>query len=258
MCTAALMLFAGLPALASAQSIRTAVKGVGEGTVHATFATRPGVEVCSEGIRMGEHRIWWRSRHGDQDATQCREGSLEVELRVRAGLVQDVRVLRAAEPGAPDALDVGEIPARDAADYLLAVARGGEGGHPVEEAILPAVLADVKDVWKDLLEIARDRTAARPVRKTALFWVGQEAAQVATEGLARIARDHDEDQEVRDAAVFALSQRPEEEGVPILMEIARTAEDAQTRKTALFWLAQAEDARVPAFFEQILLRGIGG
>ena len=50
------------------------------------------------------------------------------------------------------------------------------------------------------------------------------------------------------------TDRPEEsEGVPILMDVATTAEDANTRRSAMFWLAQAEDPRVLDFFEEVLL-----
>ncbi len=45
------------------------------------------------------------------------------------------------------------------------------------------------------------------------------------------------------------------EGVPILMEVARTAKSADTRSSAMFWLAQSEDERVYAFFEEILMGG---
>ncbi len=53
--------------------------------------------------------------------------------------------------------------------------------------------------------------------------------------------------------MFALSQRPTDEGVPILMDVARTATQAETRRSAMFWLAESEDPRVVAFFEEVLL-----
>ncbi|HKJ01552.1 MAG TPA: HEAT repeat domain-containing protein, partial [Longimicrobiales bacterium] len=93
---------------------------------------------------------------------------------------------------------------------------------------------------------------------SALFWVGQEAAEAATDGLAEVALGDDEAQDVRDAAVFALSQRPSDEGVPVLMELARTAQETRTRRTAFFWLAQSDDPRVVPFFEEILLGRPGG
>ena len=63
----------------------------------------------------------------------------------------------------------------------------------------------------------------------------------------------DEEQEVRDAAIFALSQRPENQAIGSLIEIARSAEQAESRQSAMFWLAQTDDERVVSFFEEILL-----
>ena len=143
-------------------------------------------------------------------------------------------------------------------DFLLDAARtGGRSGRGEEDAVLPAVLADVEAIWEDLLVLAREGAVDSDVRTQALFWVGQEAANVVSEGLAEVALDEKEDQEVREAAVFALSRRPAEEGVPILMQVARTAKQAETRRSAMFWLAQSEDERVYAFFEEVLL-GRGG
>ena len=108
-----------------------------------------------------------------------------------------------------------------------------------------------------LLAIARDRSVHGEVREAALFWVSQVAADGIDSTLAGIAADAAEDQDVRDAAVFALAQRPEEESVPALMELVRSAPHAETRRVALFWLAQADDERVPDFFAE-LIHGRGG
>ena len=157
------------------------------------------------------------------------------------------------------AVELGAVSAEQAVEFLLETARrGGRSGHGEEDALFPAVLANVDEIWRDLMAMAKDRTVDEDVRSSALFWVGQEATSVVTEGLAEVALDEDEDQGVRDAAVFALSQRSPEEGVPILMEVARTAREAETRSSAMFWLAQSEDERVYAFFEEILLGRGGG
>jgi hypothetical protein len=37
------------------------------------------------------------------------------------------------------------------------------------------------------------------------------------------------------------------------MDLARTGDQADTRRTAMFWLAQSQDERVIEFFEEILL-----
>jgi HEAT repeat protein len=143
-------------------------------------------------------------------------------------------------------------------EFFLDLARtGGPSGRGLKDALLPVVLADVQDVWKDLMGLAKDRSIRSDTRSSALFWVSQEAAAVVTEGLAEVAMDQDEDQDVREAAVFALSQRPSDESVPILMELAKTADHPETRRSAMFWLAQSKDDRVLDFFEEILL-GKGG
>ena len=230
------------------------VADVEDGTVRFSYETKPGVEICDQGIRWGERTMWWRTRGGEDDrGTGCSQRLAEVELRVRRGIVREVEVVRSERDRSARATDLGEIPARQAASYLLSLATDGADADGAEEAIMPAMLADAGDIWRDVIDIAEDRSVDGSVRKSALFWLGQEAAEVVTEGLAGVALDEDEDQEIRDAAIFALSQRPAAEGVPILMELAKEGDGAETRKKAMFWLAQSGDDRVVDFFESILI-----
>jgi len=246
------------PATGTGQDLARRVASIDEGTARITYPARPGVEICDQGIRMGEHNYLWHSRDWDDQPRNCRTGPVEIELQVRDGSVRDIEVIRRTADRTQGATDLGTVSAQVAADYLLDVARrGGRDRRGEEEAVFPLMLADVQDVWRDLLEVAKDRNVDEDARTSALFWVGQEAADAATEGLADVAMDEDEDQDVREAAVFALSQRDPDEGVPILMQIARTAKEPETRRSAMFWLAQSEDERVYAFFEEILL-GRGG
>jgi hypothetical protein len=201
--------------------------------------------------------MWWHSRQGEEEATGCRYGPVDVELHVRDGRVRDVEVIRDLDKVTPGAVELGAVPAEAAVAYFLGLARDG-AARGRADVLFPAILADVADVWVDLLAMARDDSVTKRVRKSALFWVGQEAARAVTQGLVEVARDEDEEDDVREAAVFALSQRPADEGIPILMDLARTAEHAGTRRSALFWLAQFDDDRVPAFFEEILLGRAGG
>ncbi|MEX2467884.1 MAG: hypothetical protein WD995_13325 [Gemmatimonadota bacterium] len=112
--------------------------------------------------------------------------------------------------------------------------------------------ADSLEVWPSLLEIARNAQRPARVRKSALFWLGQEAAGAVTRGLIETAEDGAEAQDIRDAAVFAPSQRPADEGIPALMELTRTGPTADTRRSALFWLAQSGHPSVPDFFGALL------
>jgi HEAT repeats len=243
------------PATATGQELARRVSQVDDGTVRFNYPTRPEVEICDQGIRMGDDRIRWHSGDWDDGMGNCREGPAEVEVSLRGGAVRDVEVIRRQRNRTDGAIDLGAVTAQEAVDFFLETARnGGRSGRGEEDALFPAVLADVDEIWRDLMVMAKDRGVDGDIRSSALFWVGQEAASVVTEGLADVALDEEEDQDVREAAVFALSQRPSEEGVPILMEVARTAREKETRQSAMFWLAQSEDERVYAFFEEILLR----
>ena len=251
------MVATGLVLAAGSASGQLAIRvaEVEDGTVRFAYATHPDVEICDHGIRMGERHMW-RNNGGDYEDRNCREGEAEVELEVRDGLVRDVEIVRSARDRDATAVDLGEVLPEEARAYFLSLPYRGATSDGAEEAIFAAMLADVDDAWQELLDIAKDRSLDEDVRKNTLFWLGQAAADSATEGLAGVALDGDEDQEIRNSAIFALSQRSDDEAVPALMDVARNGDQAETRRTAMFWLAQSEDERVVAFFEEILLRRI--
>lgn len=248
---ALLLALAGGGERAEAQ-LASAVAAVEDGTIRFAFDTQPDVEICDNGVHRGDHRHGWSS---DGDRGRCwTDGMARVQLEVRGGLVRDVELVRPSD-GAPSDLrrDLGRVPARDAVDLLLSLPHDGATTSGAKEAIFPAVVADVPDVWRELVVVARDRSVAEEVRKNALFWLGQEAADAVTDELSDVALTEDEDQEVRDAAIFAISQRPSDQAITALMEVGRAAESAESRRTAMFWLAQFEDDRVVSFFQDVLL-----
>jgi len=251
--TVAIAVLAGVPGGVDAQ-LEERIAAVEDGTVRFGYRARPEVEVCEQGVRIGERHLWWRSRYGEDEGRDCRSGYVEVEVRRSGSTVREVELVRDFGPPGSGVVDLGEVEPEAAVEALMTVARGGAGGGDgPEDAVLPAFLADVDDPWPGFLDLARDRAVRTDVRKVTIFWLGQAAADVVSEGLSALAVEDEEDQEIRDAAVFALSQRPVDEAVPALMELARDADQAETRRVALFWLAQADDPRVVAFFEEILL-----
>ncbi len=139
--------------------------------------------------------------------------------------------------------------AEGAACFLLDVARSARDAREAAKGgLFAATVLDSVEVWPELLGVARDRSLDGEVRETAVFWVGQAASDA-----VRPTWREEEEQGVRNAAVFALSRRPDADAVPALMELARTAGEAETRRSAMFWLARSDDERVLPFFEQILL-----
>lgn len=238
----------------TAQSLEQRIARAPDGEVRFSYAARPGV------YGNGWTVITWdcdggrcRSRHpagrGETDEwrSPCDSGPVRVSLMRHGEEVTRVRVyVGGAWQPAEGGTDLGTVGAADAARYLLSLRD--------ENAVFAATLADSVTVWPDLLEIARDDTAPRRVRRTAVFWLGQAAEEAATRGLDDLVGADAVDREVRAAAVFALSQRPREEGVPALIRIVRTHRDPEIRRKALFWLGQSEDPRALALFEELLTR----
>ena len=144
-----------VPQAAPAQ-IAERVAAVADGTARFSYATRPEVEICDQGIRVGDRRMRWRSGGRDDQSRNCRFGAAEVELEVRGGLVRDVDIVRDLDERTSGAVDFGDVSPEAAARYLLSLAYDGATAGGAEEAVLPAMLADVDDIWRDLLDMAKD------------------------------------------------------------------------------------------------------
>lgn len=235
------------------QQIAERVAAAGDGTVRFAYDLKPGVEICDRAVHSWSGDRTWHVG-GRHDRGRCLTDVAEVDVEVRAGVVRGVEVVRPSEAGSDDLrADLGLVSPQAAVDFLLGLARSGATARAAEDAVFPATIAHVEGTWRGLLDLAGEPSVHPGVRKNALFWVGQEAAEAATEGLSEVALADEEEQEVREAAIFALSQRPANQAITSLIEIARSAEQAESRRTAMFWLAQSEDERVVDFFEEVLL-----
>lgn len=256
-----LAVFVTAAAAAQAQSIASRVARVSNGTVRMTFAAKPGI--CGSGNSImhsnGRGRTTWgdnwsRSRDVEWES-DCSLGPARIVLDRRDGELADLRFYvggRWRQPAA-DVVDLGTVPAREAADYLLSIAQS-EKGSMGEKAIFPATIADSSDIWPTLIKIARNSGLPRSTRNQSVFWLGQAAGDVVTANLKDLVLDNSVDREVREQAVFALSQRPRDEGVPALISVARTNKDPEIRKKALFWLGQSHDPRAVDLFEELLTK----
>ncbi len=228
-----------------------------EGEVWMRFASRPGVCGSENGVSINSSsrgRSYYTTNGGNGN-WECLEGPVWVALERRGGRVEKVRMKVArgwSTEGRGRVTDLGTVGAREASDYLLALAERATGGSVGEEAIVPATLADSVTTWPALLRLARADAVPQQTRRSAVFWLGQQAGDRITRELSDFVSDNEEDRELRKHAVFALSQRPREEAVPELVRIARSHRDPEIRKTAMFWLGQSGDPRAIALFEEIL------
>jgi len=250
----------GSPHAASAQSIASRVARVSNGTVRMTFAAKPGICGSGNSIRHDNGRgstnwgNWNESRDVEWD-NDCSMGPARVVLDRRNGELSDLRFYVGGRwrPASSDVVDLGNVSAHDAADYLVSIAQT-ERGSMGSKAIFPATIADSAVIWPALLKLARNADVPRATRSQSVFWLGQAAGDAATRGLNDLVLDNSVDREVREQAVFALSQRPREEGIPALINVARTNKDPEIRKKALFWLGQSNDPRALDLFEELLTR----
>lgn len=254
MCAAAIGMAAATPA--RAQSLDRRVAAVRDGRAQLRFPSRPGV--CGDGrgsIGTGGDSYFGGYSVSDRGPRPaCAPGPVRVVLTMRDGRVDRVQTYVNGSDSA--ATDLGTVPPREAADWLLSLAPR-VSGRSGEQAILAAVVADSATVWPALLSLARDHDLPRSTRESALFWLSRAAAAKlnGTELLdARRDEASDDDDDVRAQAVFALSQQPRDEAVPALARIARTNKNPEIREKALFWLGQVGGDEAIPVFEGILER----
>jgi hypothetical protein len=253
---------------AAAQEIENRVDAAPpDAFVRLTFDARPGL--CGDGENIlflredGEHGVSILRNRGSgmsgrtrirELRERCDEGPVRVTLERSAGRVTDVEVEVGGSPDAiVEVLDLGHVAPDAAVAYLLDSLAPRADGRTARDAIFAATLAGGAEPWPALLRLARDRDLAREVRRHAVFWLGQAAAERAVDGLIDIASADDEDIALRKHALFALAQRKDERSIDALLDIAREHEHAELRKAAIFWLGQSDDARALQLFEEILL-----
>jgi hypothetical protein len=261
--TAAVVLaaLAGAAQSAPAQSIASRVARVSNGTVRMSFATKPGVCGSGNSIMYNNGRgrtSWgnnWNTSRDVEWESDCSHGPARVVLDRRNGELADLRFYVGGRwrPAGSDVVDLGMVPAGEAASYLLTIAQS-EKGSMGEKAVHPATLADSANIWPALIKLARNADLPRSTRTSSVFWLGQAAGEAATANLNSLVLDNSVDREVRESAVFALSQRPREEGIPALLAVARTNKDPEIRKKAMFWLGQSQDPRAIDLFEELLTK----
>jgi HEAT repeat protein len=177
-------------------------------------------------------------------------------------------------PMIPATRDIGRVPARQAAEYLLSLAARLEG-RPARDALMPGVLADSADVWQPLLAIARDQARPRELRTAALTWLGRAANDLGAAppgsvsgALVGLASDENTEQTVRSQAMATLSRLPRGEGIPALIQMVGSSRDLWLGKRAISTLASSGDPRArealrtvadrPNISEEIRLTAIRG
>ncbi len=262
-----LIVAAALLAAASntaAQSLAQRITSAPDGLVQFSYAARAGV--CGNGrtyISTGPNS-YIGSFYGNMSdiarTDPCTNGPVRVVLNRAGREVIDVHTYVGPLDKTAGSTDLGTVPARDAAEYLLSLAAKTDG-RPGRDAILPAMIADSAAVSAQLLVIARDQSRPRETRQSAISWLGRESEERANGGssrmaaaLADIARDATDNQQVRQSAMNVLSRLDRGDGIPALIDISRGTTDVWLAKQSMATLARSGDPRARTYLRTAAAR----
>ena len=256
--TALAAALAVLPGRAPAQGLERQVAAA-DGTVQFHFAAHDGV--CGNGrnfYRASEMGYYSSFSNGNDDT--CARGPVRAVI-VRAGR-EVIRIETYAGPLSNDpdgGRDLGAVPARDAAAYLLGLA-GTLDGRPAREALQPAILADSAVLTPQLIQLVRDQNRARDVRSSAIAWLarrrnepGGVGAAAVQHALDAIVRDRNESESIRRSALSTIGNFDRGDGIPLLIAFAGDA-DTWVARQSISTLANSGDPRARQFVRDALKR----
>lgn len=240
------------------QSLADRVSGAAQPRVQFIFAARE--EVCGNG--RSYYQISGNQWYGNFNDADRRDPCINGPVRVlidRAGrdVVSISTFVGPIPESVPGIADLGQVRARDAADYLLGLAERGEG-RVSRDAIMPAVLADSVDATARLLAIARNQNAPRETRRSAIVWVArpldaqERAVRDIAAALVSIAGDEDENQSVRQQALRSLARLEHGAGTAQLLDLARDARRSWLAREALSALNASGDPRARQYLREVV------
>jgi len=123
----------------------------------------------------------------------------------------------------------------------------------IQGSIIQAMAqAHTSESMRWLIDLARDKSLSIDARKNALFWAGQNGAD-----LRQLVSLYDEmkgQTEIQNQLIFVFSQRRDGQAIEKLMDIATNDPDRDLRKQAIFWLGQSHDPRVQKFLLDLINR----
>jgi HEAT repeat protein len=244
----------------SAQALADRVSGAADARVQFTFAARS--EVCGNGrsfIQVSGNTWYGSWSEGDRRET-CVAGPVRVVLD-RAGreVISIASFVGPIPEATPGITDLGRVRTRDAAEYLMGLAERAEG-RVSRDAVLPAMLADSVDLTPRLLALARNQSAARETRRTAISWLArpldtrERGVKDVADVLIQIAKDDDDNQSVRQQALRTLARLEHGAGTAPLMELAREAQRTWMAREALGALTSSGDPRARQYLRDVVRR----
>lgn len=233
------------PTVSGAQSIASRVTAIQNGSVEMTIPSRSGVCGDDKDILGYRRTLYiWPSieSHGTWSGVNCVPGPLRVRLTLNGGAITAIRTHAGdgRKASSKATVNLGAVPAVEAAEYFLSLASRLEG-RAGKDAIIPAVLAEDVKILPALSRIGRDANRPKETRHQAIRWIGELAEDGALAVLYDLAGNGEQGMSIREHALMGLAFLPDGEGVPSLIRIARSSPDRKLREKGIFWLSQADD-----------------
>lgn len=227
-----------------------------DGLVQVIYPSR--ASACGDGVSFignvfNRHQVYMDdagvSGRNDWRNAPCVHGPARVLATVINGEVTRVRAF--VGPVASASSDVRTVTANaaDASSWLDDLVAHAPA-RVASQAVLPLMLADAAEPWPRLLEVARDDSRPREVRRSTMQWLATGVTERL--GLGDVDERGTDADEMRTQAVFVLSQRPKNESVPELIDIVRSGKQPASRKAAIFWLGQSGDSRAIDVYAELL------
>jgi uncharacterized protein (UPF0147 family) len=260
--TSVALIGAILPMAAGAQNLERRIAGAGDTPAQFHFAARDGV--CGNGktyYRTEDDNWYGTFYNGDGMRNEpCAPGPVRVVVTHAGKEIVRVETYVGPTPAdAPAAQELGAVPAREAVAYLLSIAASTDG-KPARDALAPAMLADSAVVTPTLLQIAKDQTRSRDIRRSAITWLSRrrdEKGGVGASGIAKaldqLVRDRNESETIRTQALGTISRFDRGEGIPTLMGFAGD-QDKWLARQAFQTLSRSGDPRARQFVREQVKR----
>jgi HEAT repeat protein len=245
-------------------SIARRVSAAPDGEVRMTYATR--ADVCGDGrdaVSIGRslHVYSTMDSYGSWSGIRCVAGPARVALTLRDQKIVGVRTrIGGAWAAGDDAVDLGRVPAAEAAAYFLSLVPSLDAVSSRLNPLLAAAVADSANVSPEMLRIARMTTLSRETRRRAVHWAGALGDASTVAPLVELARangggrtsadDPGPGDGLEGAATGALAMIPDGAGVPALMELAKGGSPT-VRKAAVFWIGQRDEPNARALVRTI-------
>ena len=144
---------------------------------------------------------------------------------------------------------LGQQGGRESAGFLWDLFGTMESNELKDKIVFSLSQLGTKESADRLLGIALDRDESMDLRKSALFWAGQQR-EIDTEILLDLYGQGD--REIKEQVIFVLSQRGDDEAGHALIRIAKEEKDTELRKNAIFWLGQMGTDEAIDFLEELI------